>query len=76
MNPLLAPIAPLLLLFQITWGRLQLKREDDRGITTEVVIITALLAVLAIGVVGVIATAVTNKGNDVRDTINGVDATP
>ncbi len=69
MNSLLAPIAPLLLLLQITWGRLQLKREDDRGITTEVVIITAILAVLAIGVVGGIARAVTTKGGEVENKI-------
>jgi hypothetical protein len=72
-----APVTPLLLLLQIHWARLQAKREDDRGITVEVMIITAVLAAVALVVVGVIARAIRDKGNDVKDCINNssIDAT-
>jgi hypothetical protein len=71
MNSLLAPLTPLLLLLQVTWNRLQIKRDDDRGITTEVVIITAILATVAIAVVTGIALAITDKGKQVETKIRG-----
>jgi hypothetical protein len=69
MSSLLAPLTPLFLLLQITWNRLLLKREDDRGITTEVLIITAILAAVALAVVGGIAAAITSKGKEVETKI-------
>jgi hypothetical protein len=68
-NPLLAPLTPLLLLLHMTWTRLQIKRDDDRGITTEVLIITAILAACALAVVGAIARAITTKGGEVQEKI-------
>jgi hypothetical protein len=66
---MLTPIAPLLLLLEITWARLQAKRADDRGITTEVMIVTAILAAVALTVVGFIATAINNKGHQIEGKI-------
>jgi hypothetical protein len=40
-------------------------RHDDRGMTTETVIITFALATLALIVVGIIATKMTGKANDI-----------
>lgn len=38
---------------------------DERGMTTETVVITALLVVLAISAVGIIANKVLNKANSI-----------
>jgi hypothetical protein len=40
------------------------RRSDERGMTTETVIITAILAALAIAVGAIIWTAVNNKAGD------------
>jgi hypothetical protein len=72
-SPLLAPLAPLLLLLQITWGRLQLKRADDRGVTTEMIIITAILAAVALAVVGLIAGAIETKGDEIKTDIGNAN---
>jgi hypothetical protein len=69
MSTFFAPLTPLLLLLQVTWARLQAKREDDRGITTEVLIITAILAAVALAVVGGIAAVITTKGKEVEGKI-------
>ena len=50
-------------------------RADHRGMTTETVIITALLAVAALTVGGIILSAVTNKGNTVRTNIESPSPT-
>ena len=50
-------------------ARLYAARADERGMTTETVIITAILAVAALAVGGIILTAVTSKGKDVSSTI-------
>ena len=42
------------MLMQLLWVRLLALREDDRGMTTEAIIITAALAALAIGATTVI----------------------
>jgi hypothetical protein len=70
MSSLFAPLTPLLLLLHMTWTRLQIKRDDDRGITTEVLIITAILAACALAVVGAIAAAITTKGGEVENKIS------
>jgi hypothetical protein len=44
-------------------------RADHRGMTTETVIITALLAVAALTVGGIILSAVTKKGQTVKTDI-------
>ncbi|HEU0089848.1 MAG TPA: hypothetical protein VFQ77_19735 [Pseudonocardiaceae bacterium] len=43
--------------------RIQAVRADDRGYTTETVIVTALLVTLALAVIAIIAAAVTDKAN-------------
>ncbi len=46
--------------------RLAEARSDERGMTTETVIITAVLAGLAIAATAIIVTKVTNKANSIR----------
>lgn len=55
----------LRILSGILTDRLRVLRRDERGMTTETVIITALLAALAIAAVGIIYTKVTNKANSI-----------
>ena len=64
-------LGPILTMMSVMWGRLQDLRDDDRGMTTEAMIITALLAAGAIAAATAIGTAVTNKGNDIGDEIDG-----
>lgn len=52
-------------LAEILVGRLRDARDDDRGMTTETVIITAALAALALAVTFIIVTKVTNKANTI-----------
>lgn len=47
-------------------GRLRSNFRDDRGMTTETIIITAILAALAIGAVTIIATRVGNKAETIQ----------
>jgi hypothetical protein len=60
----------LLLTASLLWGRLKELREDDRGMTTETVIITAALAGVALLVVGWLVTAIRDKGTDIQTDIN------
>jgi hypothetical protein len=62
MYPELRVIFPLM---QALWGRLKELRNDDRGMTTEAVIITAALAALAIFVTGLIIAKVKTAANDI-----------
>ncbi|MGH9118039.1 MAG: hypothetical protein ACRD0A_09240 [Acidimicrobiales bacterium] len=55
----------LLPLMQALWGRLKDLRADDRGMTTEAVIVTAFLAALAIGATAIITIKVTQAANDI-----------
>lgn len=64
-------LGPILTMMSVMWGRLQDLRDDDRGMTTEAMIITALLAAGAIAAATAIGTAVTNKGTDIGNEING-----
>jgi|RhiMetdeSRZDD1v2_1073273.scaffolds.fasta_scaffold190283_2 hypothetical protein len=54
------------MLMQLLWVRLLALREDDRGMTTEAIIITAALAALAIGATGVIITKVRGEANSIN----------
>ena len=67
-------LGPILTTMSVLWGRLQQLREDDRGMTTEAMIVTALLAAGAIAAGGAIMAAVQNKGNDISDDIEGAFA--
>jgi len=46
--------------------RLQAARRDERGMTTETVIITAVLAALALAATAIIVTKVTAKANSIN----------
>lgn len=46
--------------------RMGAARGDQRGMTTETVVITALLVILALGAVGVIADKVMDKAEDIE----------
>jgi hypothetical protein len=56
---------------RVYWSRLQQLREDDRGMTTEAIVVTGLLVVLAIAVLAIITRAVTNRANRIEGDING-----
>ena len=64
-------LGPTVLVISMLWGRLQQRRDDDRGMTTETMIITAMLAVAAIGAVTLIARAITDKGTEIQNEIDG-----
>jgi VIT1/CCC1 family predicted Fe2+/Mn2+ transporter len=65
---MLGPIVPVI---SMLWGRLQELRADDRGMTTETLIITAILAIAALAAVGAIGASIRNKGNDISNEIDG-----
>jgi len=60
----------LLPIIDALWGRLKELREDDRGMTTETLIITALLAAAALGAMAAIVAAIGSRKNDVVNDIN------
>ncbi|HEX8803956.1 MAG TPA: hypothetical protein VF743_07175 [Acidimicrobiales bacterium] len=62
---LITPIISML------WHRLQELRDDDRGMTTETMIITALLAAAALAAVGLIVAAIRSKSTQIQSDING-----
>lgn len=64
-------LIPLALLISMLRLRLQALREDDRGMTTETIIITGVLATAALAVVGAIVAAITNKGSEIEGEIDG-----
>lgn len=47
-------------------GRLALAKADERGYTTEGIILTAILALLAIGAGGIITTKILAKANAIE----------
>ncbi|MBW3642916.1 MAG: hypothetical protein KY447_08395 [Actinobacteria bacterium] len=47
-------------------GRLAAAKADERGMTTETVVITSLLVLLAIGAMGVLANKVMTKANSIQ----------
>lgn len=64
-------LGPILTMMSVLWGRLQDLRDDDRGMTTEAMIITALLAAGALAAAGAIGAAVQSKGESIGDDIDG-----
>jgi len=64
-------LGPMLTYMSALWNRLQVLREDDRGMTTEAMIVTALLAAGALAAAGFIMNAVSNKGNEISNEIEG-----
>jgi hypothetical protein len=52
------------------WHRLQQLREDDRGMTTEAMIITGSLAAVAVVVVAWMVTGIQNRGNSISNSLN------
>ena len=52
------------------WHRLQQLREDDRGMTTEGMIITGSLAAIAVIVVGLMVAGIQNRGNSISTSLN------
>lgn len=52
-------------LFSLMRARLAAGRHDERGMTTETVIITAVLAALALAVTAIIVAKVTSKANSI-----------
>jgi hypothetical protein len=67
-------LTPLVLVASVLRHRLQQLREDDRGMTTEAMIVTAILAGVALTVVGLIAVAIRNKGSEIETDINNAMA--
>jgi hypothetical protein len=63
-------LTPFVLLYVTLRARLDAVRDDDRGMTTEAMIITAILAGVALAVVGLIAAAITRKGNEIENDID------
>ena len=66
MYMLFPELVPVYLLATRLRARLAEARSDERGMTTETVIITAVLAGLAIAATAIIVTKVTNKANSIR----------
>ncbi len=66
MYMLFPELVPVYLLATQLRARLAEARSDERGMTTETVIITAVLAGLAIAATAIIVTKVTNKANSIR----------
>jgi hypothetical protein len=58
-------VRAMLPLMRLLWTRLQAARDDDRGMTTEAVIITAALAALAIAATTVIIAKVTGEAESI-----------
>jgi hypothetical protein len=58
-------------LISMLWHRLQELRGDDRGMTTETMIITAALAAAALAAVVLIAGAINDKSQDIKSDIEG-----
>jgi hypothetical protein len=63
-------LTPLVMILVSLRARLGALRDDDRGMTTEAMIITAILAGVALAVVGLIAAAITRKGNEIESDID------
>jgi hypothetical protein len=52
------------------WHRLQALREDDRGMTTETLIITGTLAAAAVAVLVLIVNSINNRTTQVTDSLD------
>lgn len=58
----------------VYYGRLRELRRDERGMTTETVIITAVLAALALAATAIIVREVTEKANTIDTGGSGTGA--
>lgn len=67
-------LGPLLIMISLLRERLKLARQDERGMTTETMIITALLAAAALTAVGLIVDAILNRAPDIVNDIGGTGA--
>ncbi|MGH9209970.1 MAG: hypothetical protein ACRD2C_04740 [Acidimicrobiales bacterium] len=63
-------LGPVIFTMKVLWNRLQMLREDDRGMTTEAIVVTALLVAAAIIVIGIVTAAVQNRANSIADDVN------
>jgi hypothetical protein len=66
MSSLFPELLGLEVLSTMLWARLGAARTDQRGMTTETVIVTALLAACALVAVGFIVTAVTDRAQEIK----------
>ncbi|HKE73025.1 MAG TPA: hypothetical protein VKB57_05395 [Acidimicrobiales bacterium] len=57
-------------IFSLIWNRIQMLREDDRGMTVEMMILTALLAAAALAAAVAIVAGIKNKQNDITNDLN------
>ena len=65
---MLAGIRPIIYLL---WNRIQMLREDDRGMTVEMMILTALLATAALAAAVAIVAGISKKQGQITDDLNG-----
>ena len=73
---LMPELTPIRMMASLLWNRLQMLREDERGMTTETVIITAVLAALALAATAIIVAKVTSKANSIDTGGTGGGGTP
>jgi hypothetical protein len=64
---MLAGITPIM---SLIWNRIQMLREDDRGMTVEMMILTALMAAAALAAAVAIVAGIRNKQNDITTDLN------
>lgn len=64
---MLSGITPII---SLLWNRIQMLREDDRGMTVEMMILTALLAAAALAAAIAIVGGIKNKQNDITNDLN------
>ncbi len=63
-------IPVLISYMSMQWHRLQALREDDRGMTTETLIITGTLAAAAVAVLVLIVNSINNRTTQVTDSLD------
>jgi hypothetical protein len=63
-------IPVLISYMSMQWQRLQALREDDRGMTTETLIITGTLAAAAVAVLVLIVNSINNRTTQVTDSLD------
>jgi hypothetical protein len=61
----MSDLDPIRTLMTVLWTRLGALHRDQRGYSTEAVVVTAALAALAIAVTGIIAFKVMQQANNV-----------
>jgi hypothetical protein len=61
----MSELVPIRTLMATLWARLRALQEEQRGYSTEAVVVTAALATLAIAVTAVIAYKVLSQANNV-----------